>query len=144
MNSPRAGEQGPTPRRAGLAFYLSRGPSLIVRGLFEPGAFAHAAHRLTGLVICAYLLAHIIVIGQAAFNEQGFDSLMRTFHRPLFLLLDLLLFGAVAFHGLNGCRLMLHDLSIGLRHQGRLVWVVTAATFSLMGWGLWALWPELT
>jgi len=131
-------------RRSGLRFYLSRGPSLITRGLLEPGAFAHAVHRLTGLIICAYLLVHIVVIGQAAFNEQGFDWLMSILHQPVYLVLDLLLFGAVAFHGLNGCRLMLFDLSIGLKHQGRLVWLVAAITFSLMGWGLWALWPELT
>lgn len=131
-------------RRSGLPFYLSRGPSFITRGLIEPGVFAHAAHRLTGLIICAYLLAHIVVIGQAAFNEQGFDWLMRALHRPVYLVLDLLLFGAVAFHGLNGCRLMLLDLSIGIRHQGKLAGLVAAATLCLMGWGLWALWPELT
>ena len=124
-------------QRSGPAFYLSRGPSLITRGLLEPGAFAHAVHRLTGLIICAYLLVHIVVIGQAAFNEQGFDRLMDVLHRPVFLLLDLLLFGAVAFHGLNGCRLMILDLSIGLRHQGKLVGLVVAITFSLMGCGLW-------
>ncbi len=131
-------------RRSGLPFYLSRGPSLITRGLLEPGAFAHAVHRLTGLIVCAYLLVHIAVIGQAAFNEQGFDWLMSTLHQPVYLVLDLLLFGAVAFHGLNGCRLMILDLSIGVRHQGKLLWLVVAITFSLMGWGLWALWPELT
>jgi len=131
-------------QRSGLRFYLFRGPSLITRGLLEPGAFAHAVHRLTGLIICAYLLAHIGVIGQAAFNTQGFDWLMDVLHQPVYLVLDLLLFGAVAFHGLNGCRLMLFDLSIGLRHQGKLLSLVIVTTFSLMGWGLWALWPELT
>ena len=137
-------DRKPYLKRSGFPFYLSRGPSLITRGLLEPGTFAHAVHRMTGLIICAYLLVHIAVIGQAAFNEQGFDWLMSTLHRPVFLVLDLLLFGAVAFHGLNGCRLMLLDLSIGLRHQGKLVGLVVAITFSLMGWGLWALWPELT
>jgi len=131
-------------QRSGLPFYLSRGPSFITRGLLEPGVFAHAVHRLTGLIIATYLLVHIVVIGQAAFNEQGFDWLMDTLHQPVYLVLDLLLFGAVAFHGLNGCRLMLLDLSIGLRHQGKLVALVVAVTLCLMGWGLWALWPELT
>ena len=134
---------GAQVHRRGLPFYLSRAPSLITRGFLEPGAFAHAVHRLTGLIICVYLLAHIVVIGQAAFNRQGFDWLMATLHQPVYLVLDLLLFGAVAFHGLNGCRLMLLDLAIGLRHQGKMLWLVVAITFSLMGWGLWVLWPEL-
>ena len=129
--------------RRGFPFYLSRAPALITRGPREPGAFAHAVHRLTGLIICVYLLAHIVVIGQAAFNRHGFEWLMATLHQPEYLVLDLLLFGAVAFHGLNGCRLMLLDLSIGLRHQGKMLWLVVAITFSLMGWGLWVLWPEL-
>ena len=134
----------PPVQGKGPVFYLSRTPSLLIRGLLEPGAFAHAVHRLTGLVVCAYLLTHIAIIGQAAFNGGGFDWLMQTFHQPVFLILDLLLFGAVAFHGLNGCRLMLHDLNIGLRRQAWFVWAVVAITFMLMGWGLWVLWPEVT
>jgi len=138
----RTGNNAPL-RRAGTGFYLSGVPSLIARAGQEPGVFAHLVHRGTGLIICVYLLVHIIVIGQAAFNAQGFDSLMDTLRQPVYLVLDLLLFGAVIFHGLNGCRLILLDLGIGLRRQGAMVWLVVAATSVIMGWGLWVLWPEL-
>lgn len=131
-------------KRTGFGYYARRVPLLLLRGLYEPAAFAQIGHRITGLIIAAYLLVHIVVIGQAAFNEQGFDWIMSVLHQPVYLVLDVLLFGAVVFHGLNGVRLMVHDFSVGLRRQGLLVGLVLLATVAMVTWGLWVVWPELS
>jgi succinate dehydrogenase / fumarate reductase cytochrome b subunit len=56
-------------------------------------------------------------------GEDAFDDLMGIFDNPLMLVLDAGLVGIVAFHALNGIRLILLDMSIGLRYQKVLFWI---------------------
>jgi succinate dehydrogenase / fumarate reductase cytochrome b subunit len=86
------------------------------------GTAAWLLQRLSGIFLTIYLITHIIVIGSSVRGEDSFDDLLSTFDKPLFLVLDAGLLGIVAFHAVNGLRLILFDFAIGLRYQKVLFW----------------------
>jgi len=86
------------------------------------GTAAWALQRLSGLFLTVYLIAHIFVIGTALQGGRTFDDLLETFEQTPFLILDAGLVGVVAFHAFNGLRLILFDLTIGLRYQKAMFW----------------------
>jgi len=87
------------------------------------GTVAWLLQRLSGVFLTIYLIMHIIVIGNSVRGEDAFDDLLEMFDKPLFLVLDAGLVGIVTFHALNGIRLILFDLAIGLRYQKVLFWI---------------------
>ena len=96
------------------------------------GTAAWLLQRLSGIFLTIYLITHIIVIGTSVRGEDSFDDLLSTFDKAPFLVLDAGLLGIVAFHALNGLRLILFDFAIGLRYQKVLFWtafVVAAGMF---------------
>jgi succinate dehydrogenase / fumarate reductase cytochrome b subunit len=86
------------------------------------GTAAWLLQRLSGVFLTVYLIAHLFVIGSSVRGEDSFDDLLSTFDKPLFLVLDAGLLGIVAFHAMNGLRLILLDFTIGLRYQKALFW----------------------
>ena len=88
-------------------------------------AWAFTLHRIAGVAIAAYGLAHIIVISFARLDGP-FGSLMKLFQTPPFLAAELLLVAAILFHGLNGFRIILFDLGIGIERQKGLFWGLMA------------------
>lgn len=96
------------------------------------GTAAWLLQRLSGLFLTLYLIVHLIVIGTAVQGEDAFDDLLAAFDKAPFLILDASLVGVVAFHAMNGLRLILFDFAIGLRFQKLLFWmsfVVAVAVF---------------
>jgi succinate dehydrogenase / fumarate reductase cytochrome b subunit len=99
------------------------------------GTMAFALQRLSGVFLTAYLITHLIVIGSVVRGSGSFDSMLSKFESTPFLILDAGLVGIVAFHGLNGARLILMDFAVGLRFQKVLFWasfVIAAAVFAAM------------
>jgi succinate dehydrogenase / fumarate reductase cytochrome b subunit len=88
------------------------------------GMWAWLLFRISGLVLVFYLGAHIIVISTGHFDKL--DSLMRSFDNPLMVLLDLALVVAVLYHALNGVRIILMDLGIGIRKHKIMFWSAMA------------------
>lgn len=96
------------------------------------GTAAWLLQRLSGVFLTIYLIAHIFVIGTSVWGEDSFDDLLSTFDKAPFLVLDAGLLGIVAFHAVNGLRLILFDFAIALRYQKALFWaafVVAVAVF---------------
>ncbi|MGA2285853.1 MAG: succinate dehydrogenase, cytochrome b556 subunit [Dehalococcoidia bacterium] len=87
------------------------------------GTAAWALQRLSGLFLTLYLVAHLIVIGTVVRGEGSFNNMLSNFEKTPFLVLDAGLVGVVAFHGLNGLRLILMDFAVGLRFQKALFWL---------------------
>ena len=92
---------------------------------YAVGAWAFTLHRIAGVTIAVYGLAHLIVISLANWGGP-FESLMRLFESPVFLLAELLLVAAILFHALNGLRIILFDLGIGIERQKGLFWGLMA------------------
>jgi succinate dehydrogenase / fumarate reductase cytochrome b subunit len=88
------------------------------------GMWAWLLFRIAGDVLVLYLFAHIGVISSARWSSHHtLNRAFTMFDHPLFVLLDLLLVWAVLFHALNGVRILLMDLGLGI-HRHKLVFVV--------------------
>ncbi|HET7646569.1 MAG TPA: hypothetical protein VFM03_08810 [Candidatus Limnocylindria bacterium] len=103
----------------------------------DAGWWAFVLNRLTGLILVAYLLAHFVVLSLLTRGAEGWNQLLELFGSTPFLVGDVLLISAVAFHGLNGLRVIGLTLGVGARHPTLSVFVVlatSAALGALVGW----------
>ena len=89
------------------------------------GMVAWIIQRATGLLLLFYLLLHVHTVSKLSQGPAAFDEAIATFHNPLFKLLEIGLLGTVVLHALNGIRITLVDLGVGVRHQRQLFWAVT-------------------
>ena len=92
------------------------------------GWWAWFLQRLTGVALVGYLFLHILVISTVQAGEDAFDSVLIVLQKPFFVVLDLFLIAAVVYHALNGVRVLLFDLGIGLKQQAGLFWVCMVLT----------------
>lgn len=102
------------------------------------GMWAWILHRLTGLGLVLYIFIHIILMGSSLLRgEKALDSMLTYFMgNPFFHVLEILILGAVLYHGFNGIRILLFDLGVGIgvRSQKVLFWVFMAMAAILWIW----------
>lgn len=99
------------------------------------GWLAWLLQRITGLALVFYLFAHILIISTAQAGAETFDDVLAVLQKPGFVVLDLFLAAAVLYHGLNGVRVILIDLGVGVARQAELFWaclVLTALTMAFV------------
>jgi len=85
-----------------------------VGGRWGPERYLYTLHRLTGLGLLFYFLLHILVTTSRAFGEGAWARTMENVSGPLFVLGEYAVFAAFAFHAVNGVRLVLVELGIGI------------------------------
>ena len=105
------------------------------------GWWAWALQRVTGVALVLYLLAHIGVISTAVAGEKTFDDALAFLQTPVFIVLDLLLLAAVVYHTVNGIRVILFDLGVGIRHQASAGWIVMGFTLGVTVVSTVVTWP---
>jgi len=105
------------------------------------GFWAWLLHRISGLAVVFYLLMHIVVISTVLWGTGSFDATMQTLKQPIFAAGELLLVVAILYHGLNGLRIILLDLGVGIRHQKILFWGAFVLTAAGCGWATKLFWP---
>ena len=105
------------------------------------GMWAWLLQRITGVALVLYLLVHIVVISSARGGEKNFDNLLGLLQTPLFVVLDLALLAAILYHGLNGIRVVLFDLGIGVRSQRNIFAVVVVVAAICWVVALYFTWP---
>lgn len=109
---------------------LDRSSDLNPRNM-SLGMYAWIIQRFSGLFLVFFLLTHITAIAQASFGitsgaqAQVFDVLRNPFYVGGLgaVVFDLLALGVIAFHGLNGIRIVLLDLGFGVRKHRLGFWV---------------------
>lgn len=77
--------------------------------------YLYSLHRMTGIGLLLYFVLHIVVTSSRALGKESWENAMGmvTGHW-LFHLGEFLVFVAFAFHALNGIRLILVELGIGV------------------------------
>jgi len=99
------------------------------------GMWAWMLFRISGLILVFYLFVHVWVISQGRLGGAGtMNSFFKFFDKPFLVLLDLMLVSAVLYHALNGVRIVLMDLGIGIKQHKLVFWVcmvVAALALSL-------------
>lgn len=116
-----------------------RGPSSF--NLTRVGWWAWLLHRITGVALVGYVLLHIGVISTALIGNSTFDSTLAFLQTPLFVVLDLGLVAAVLYHALNGIRVILFDMGLGIKSQAAAWWAVMAISVVLTVAATVATWP---
>lgn len=108
----------------------------------KTGMWAWVGHRITGLVLVAYVFLHLSFLSTASVGDDGvsFNDLMATTSQPLFVAMDFLLVVVVIYHAMNGLRVVMFDLGLGIRRQKLVFWVCMAVAAILIVGGLWAIW----
>lgn len=83
-------------------------------GRYGPERYAYALHRVAGMGLLLYLLMHIVLTSARVFGEATWRAAMAAVAHPVFKVGEYLVFAAFAYHALNGIRLILVELGIGL------------------------------
>jgi len=87
------------------------------------GMWAWMLFRISGLVLVFYLFVHLWVISQGRVGPESLNNLFEFFDKPVLVFLDLMLVAAVLYHALNGVRIILMDLGVGIRQHKAVFWV---------------------
>ncbi|MEE8433383.1 MAG: succinate dehydrogenase, cytochrome b556 subunit [bacterium] len=103
-----------------LAGYLRR----TLLPLVNTGTLAWLLHRVTGVALAVYLIPHILSINAARKGPEALDAELAYFASPFFAAMEWLLVGAVAFHALNGLRIIALDAFDLSGRQKVLFWLV--------------------
>ena len=91
------------------------------------GMWAWMLFRISGLVLVFYLFVHVWVISQGRVGgAASLDNLFKFFDKPMLVFLDLMLVSAVLYHALNGVRIILMDLEIGIKKHKVMFWSAMA------------------
>jgi succinate dehydrogenase / fumarate reductase cytochrome b subunit len=87
---------------------------------FSAGMWAWIFHKFTGWVLVGYLFTHIAVLSTALSGANAYTTTIRTLESLLVVrILEVGLLAVAVFHILNGIRLLLVDLGIGLERQDK-------------------------
>jgi succinate dehydrogenase / fumarate reductase cytochrome b subunit len=92
------------------------------------GSWAFALNRLTGLGLVLYLFFHLVVLSLLLQGPESWDAFVTLARNPLVLLLDVVLIFGLLFHALNGIRVALLGLGIGVHAQRTMFWILMAIT----------------
>jgi len=117
-----------------LTRLFGRGGDLNPRNL-RLGVWAWLIQRISGIVLVLFVAAHVIAISQANLAVTGaLFTMLNGLRNPFWavdrfvLTIDLLLLGIITLHGMNGIRIVLFDVGVGvgLRSQKVVFWVMVA------------------
>jgi succinate dehydrogenase / fumarate reductase cytochrome b subunit len=87
---------------------------------FSAGMWAWIFHKFTGWVLVGYLFTHIAVLSTALSGPSAYTNTIVTLESLLVVrILEVGLLAVAVFHILNGLRLLLVDLGIGLESQDK-------------------------
>jgi succinate dehydrogenase / fumarate reductase cytochrome b subunit len=87
---------------------------------FSAGMWAWVFHKFTGWVLVGYLFTHIAVLSTALSSPEAYTTTIQSLESLLVVrILEVGLLAVAVFHILNGVRLLLVDLGIGLDAQDR-------------------------
>jgi succinate dehydrogenase / fumarate reductase cytochrome b subunit len=85
---------------------------------FSAGMWAWVFHKFTGWVLVGYLFTHIAVLSTALSGPAAYTNTITTLEGLLVVrVLEVGLLAVAVFHMLNGSRLLLVDLGVGLERQ---------------------------
>jgi succinate dehydrogenase / fumarate reductase cytochrome b subunit len=100
---------------------------------FSAGMWAWIFHKFTGWVLVGYLFTHIAVLSTAIDGAEMYTNTIVTLEGLLLVrLLEVGLLAVAVFHILNGLRLLLVDLGVGLESQDKSFYASVILTGAIM------------
>ncbi|ADQ66874.1 succinate dehydrogenase, cytochrome b556 subunit [Halogeometricum borinquense] len=100
---------------------------------FSAGMWAWIFHKFTGWVLVGYLFTHIAVLSTALTGQAEYTNTIQTLESLLVVrILEVGLLAVAVFHILNGLRLLLVDLGVGLHAQDKSFYASLALTGAIV------------
>lgn len=97
----------------------------------QAGNLAFLLHRLTGVLLIAYLLVHIYVL-TGLYDPEAFAAEMEILTLPAVQMVEFMLFLPILFHSINGIRLVIIEWTDkGSRLQKQMIYAVYAVSVIL-------------
>ncbi|MFC1480888.1 succinate dehydrogenase, cytochrome b556 subunit [Candidatus Neomarinimicrobiota bacterium] len=105
------------------------------------GMLSWILHKITGISIVLFLIFHIWGMSQMSKGPEAFNLVIEAYKTPLFRIGEILLLGALVFHGINGMRLILGEFTVWAMEKNRLLGYLTYALagglFIIGGYLMW-------
>lgn len=83
----------------------------------KTGTWAFALNRITALGLLLYLCLHLVMLYKLAQGPQAYDSFIAFAKSPIIKFSEMFVIAGGILHGLNGVRIILNSLGIGVRRQ---------------------------
>lgn len=83
------------------------------------GQWSWAAHRITGVLVLAFLFGHIVDTFAIGFGPELYDETIALYKQWWFMPVEVGLIAATLYHALNGLRIILFDFWPGLALRQR-------------------------
>jgi succinate dehydrogenase / fumarate reductase cytochrome b subunit len=93
------------------------------------GQWAWLLHRVTGIAVAFFLFLHVLDTALVGFGPGVYNAVIGIYERPAIRVLELLLVGAVLYHGGNGVRLIAIDFIPRAIQYNRLMLMVGAVLY---------------
>lgn len=87
-----------------------------MRYRWNTGSLAWLAHRITGIILSFYLVAHIYVLSHLK-DPVAYNKLMAFMKNPLLKIGELILFAIVLKHVFAGIRITLLEMGVSTKYQ---------------------------
>ncbi len=99
----------------------------------SPFGIAFMLQRITGVVLLLYLCLHLVYLTSLQ-SKELYESLTSLTVSKQFFVFDSLLILCGIFHGLNGLRIVVHEL--GFAHEKRKPILAVLVVLTILGWVL--------
>ena len=80
-------------------------------------AYVWAAHRITGLLLLAFLIFHLFTLSSILRGDVAYNGILSFMESPVMKFGEIMLLWVVLFHSLNGFRLILFNLFPTINHK---------------------------
>ena len=80
-------------------------------------AYVWAAHRITGLLLLAFLIFHLFTLSSILRGDVAYNGILNFMESPVMKFGEIMLLWVVLFHSLNGFRLILFNLFPTINHK---------------------------
>lgn len=115
------------PRKKVLRRFLSRTFQQERLG-FE--AYVWAVHRITGLILMAFLIFHLFTLSSIFAGSLSYDKILSSLDTPIVKAGEILLLWVIFFHVLNGLRLIVFNFFPAINHK-RMAYAFSAVSLIL-------------
>jgi len=95
------------------------------------GTFSWILHRLSGLMLLAYLFAHMWVLGSAQSGPAEFDERLKLVQSPLFHFLEIGLILVIFYHMINGLAITIMDFA-NISQSHKKIVLISVIIFALV------------
>lgn len=95
----------------------------VQRYKVRTGMFAWLCHRLSGIAIVLYLVLHVWGLKSLS-DRDAFNELIASYHAPIYKFGEFMLLVAIAYHALNGLRIVLIDFLGWSPNHKKLFWTL--------------------